>query len=78
MDDFLEKLGLFDHRARSVEEKISTKILIEHLIDDRFSAKEMSNILCVSERTVLRRMVEYGLKIRNFSSISDDQVDYIF
>ena len=35
----------------------------------------MSNILCVSERTVLRRMVEYGLKIRNFSNISDDQLD---
>ena len=29
------------------------KILIENLIDDGFSVKEMSNILCVSERTVL-------------------------
>ena len=27
------------------------------------------------ERTVLRRMVEYGLKISSFSNISDDQVD---
>ena len=30
------------------------KILIENLIDDGFSVKEMSNILCVSERTVVR------------------------
>ena len=51
------------------------KTLIENLIDDGFSVKEMSNILCVSERTVLRRMVECALKIRNFSNISDDQLD---
>ena len=124
MDNFLKKLGLSDHSARFVEEKISTdivcylsiedflklgltdrnaimslriecstfglctpqravgtnkfvipKILIENLIDDGFSVKEMSNILCVSERTVLRRMVEYGSKIRDFSNISDDQLD---
>ena len=43
------------------------KILIENLIDDGFSVKEMSNILCVSERTVLRSIVEYDLKIRTFS-----------
>ena len=51
------------------------KILIENLIDDGFSVKEMCNILCVSERTVLRRMVEYDLKMRNFSNISDHQLD---
>ena len=52
------------------------KILIDNLIDYGFSVKEMSNILCVSEITVLRRMVEYGLKIRDFSDISDDQLDF--
>ena len=46
------------------------KILIENLIDDGFSVKEMSNILYLSERTVLIRMVEYGLTVRNFSNIS--------
>ena len=95
MNDVLKKLGLSDHRAKFVEEKISTdivcylstehflklgladrhatmslriecstfglctpqravgtnkfvipKILIENLIDDGFSVKEMSNILC--------------------------------
>ena len=62
---------------RAVETKkfVIPKILIENLIDDGFSVKEMCNILCVSERTVLRRMVEYGLKIRNFFNISDDQLD---
>ena len=35
----------------------------------------MSNTLCVSQRTVLRRMLEYGLKIRNFSNISDNKLD---
>ena len=51
------------------------KILIENSIDDGFSVKEMSNTLRVSERTILRRMVEYGLTIRNFPNISDDQLD---
>ena len=51
------------------------KILIENLIDDGFSVKEMSNILCVSKSTVLRRMMEYGLKVKDFSNISDDQLD---
>ena len=52
------------------------KILIDNLIDDGFSVKEMSNIFCVSEITVLRRMVGYGLKIRDFSTISYDQLDF--
>ena len=125
MDNFLKKLGLSDHSARFVEEKISTdivcylsiedflklgltdrnaimslrigcsnfglctlqravgtnkfvipKTLIENLIDDGFSVNEMPNVLCVSGRTVLRGMVEYGLTIRNFSNISDDQLDF--
>ena len=42
---------------------------LENLIDDEFPVKEMSNILCVSERTVLRRMMEYGLKVGDFSNI---------
>ena len=62
-------------RAVGTNKFVIPKILIENLIDDGFSVKEMSNILCVSERTVLRRMVEYGLKIRNFFNISDDQLD---
>ena len=62
-------------RAVETNKFVIPKILIENLIDDGFSVKEMSNILCVPERTALRRMVEYGLTIRNFPSISDDQLD---
>ena len=51
-------------RAVGTNKFVIPKILIENLIDDGFSVKEMSNILCVSERTVLRRMVEYGLTQR--------------
>ena len=58
-----------------IDEFVIPKILIDNLIGDGFSVKEMSNVLCVSERTVLRRMVEYGLKIRDFFNISDDQLD---
>ena len=62
-------------RAVGTNKFVIPKILIENLIDDGFSVKEMSNILCVSERTVLRRMVEYGSTIRSFSNTSDDQLD---
>ena len=62
-------------RAVGTNKFVIPKILIEHLIDDRFSVKEMSSILCVLERTVLRRMAEYGLTIRSFSNTSDDQLD---
>ena len=62
-------------RAVGINKFVIPKFLIENLIDDGFSVIEMSNILCVSERTVLIRMVEYGLTIRNFSNISDDQLD---
>ena len=51
------------------------KILIENLIDNGFSLSEMSNTLFVPQRTILRHMLEYGLKIRNFSNISDDKLD---
>ena len=84
IEDFL-KLGLTDRNAiMSLRIECSTfglctpqsvvgtnkfaipKILIENL---------MSNTLCVPQRTVLRHMLEYGLKIRNFSNISDDKLD---
>ena len=65
----------FPQRAVGTKQFVIPKILIKNLIDDDLTVKEMSNFLCVPERTVLRCMVEYGLKIRNFSNISDDQLD---
>ena len=79
IEDFL-KLGFSDRNAVMslrieclTNTSVITKVLVK--IDDVFSVKQMSNILHVSERTVLRRMVEYGLKIRNFFNIYDDQLD---
>ena len=37
--------------------------------------REISAIAGVSERTIYRRMAEYGLKIRDFSRVSDNQLD---
>ena len=62
-------------RAVGTNKFVIPKILMENLIDDGFSVKEISNILCVSERAVPRCMVEHDLKIRNFSNVSDDQLD---
>ena len=63
-------------RAVGNNKFVIPKTLIENLIDDGFSVKEMPNVLCVSERTVLRQMVQYGLTIKNVSNISDDQLDF--
>ena len=63
-------------RAVGTNKFVIPKTLIENLIDDGFSVKEMPNVLCVSERTVLRQMVQYGLTIKNVSNISDDQLDF--
>ena len=43
-------------RAVGTNKFVISKILIENLIDDGFEVKEMSNILCMSE-IVLRRRV---------------------
>ena len=36
--------------------------------------REISAIAGVSERTIYKRMTEYGLKIRDFSKVSDNQL----
>ena len=42
------------------------KEVLENLFDDGCLISEVSNILCVSERTIYRRMEEYGLKKMSF------------
>ena len=51
------------------------RIFLENLIQEGFTVREISAIAGVSERTIYRRMVEYGLKIRDFSRVSDNQLD---
>ena len=50
------------------------KILIDNLFDDGFAVKQMSNIVFVLKRTVLRSMIEDGLKIWKFSNVFDNQL----
>ena len=49
--------------------------ILESLLELDFTITEISNMLCVSESTVYRRMREYGLSKSDFSEISDAQLD---
>ena len=40
-----------------------------------YREREITTIAGVSERTIYRRMTEYDLKIRDFSRVSDNQLD---
>ena len=51
------------------------RIFLENLIQEGFTVREISAIAGVSERTIYRRMEEYDLKIRDFSRVSDNQLD---
>ena len=51
------------------------KIFLENFIQEGFTVREISAIAGVSERTIYRRMTEYDLKIRDFSKVSDNQLD---
>ena len=51
------------------------KNFLENLIQEGFTVRETSAIAGVSERTIYKRMAEYDLKIRDFSKVSDDQLD---
>ena len=46
------------------------------LVDCGFSVPQISDILCVSLRTIRRRMSEYGISIRaKYSTLTDEQLD---
>ena len=51
------------------------RIFLENFIQEGFTVREISAIAGVSERTIYRRMAEYDLKIRDFSRVSDNQLD---
>lgn len=51
--------------------------IIESLCGEGFTIHEIASILCVSERTVHHRMVEYGIKKQRFSDVNDDTLDGI-
>ena len=54
------------------------KSIVEDLLLDGFSIKEIAMLLSVSERTIYRRMSIYGLRKQEFSVIIDDELDKKF
>ena len=52
-----------------------TKSIVEDLLLDGVSIKEIAMLLSVSERTIYRRMSIYGLRKQDFSVIIDDELD---
>lgn len=51
------------------------KDLLENLLEEDFTIKEISLMLSVSERTIYRRMDKFGLKKSSFSNMSDNDLD---
>ena len=51
------------------------KNVVEDLLADGFSIKEVAMLLSVSESTIYRRMSIYGLRKQEFSLISDEELD---
>ena len=49
--------------------------LLEYLLDDDFQVLDIAKLLRVSERTVYRRMAQFGLSKQTFSQINDEEVD---
>lgn len=51
------------------------KTVLEMFLENGCTITYISNLLSVSERTIYRRMAQYGLSKMNFSEISDDDLD---
>ena len=51
------------------------KCVLEHFLENGFKISEISKLLAVSERTVYRRMLKYGLSKQRFSDLTDDNLD---
>ena len=49
--------------------------VLESLLDEQFTVKSISCMLSVSERTICRRMQDYGLQCRKFSEINNLELD---
>ena len=64
-----------DQKTAGSPKFVIPKHLLENLMEEGFTIKEISRIISVSERTVYRRMLEYDLSKRDFTPIDDDQLD---
>ena len=50
---------------------------LRSLIDLRFTVPQISELLHVSTRTIERRLAEYGISVRSFSTITDEELDSV-
>ena len=62
-------------RGSHTNKFVIPQIFLENLIQEGFTVRVISAITGVSEKTICRRMTEYDLKIRDFSKVSDNQLD---
>ena len=53
------------------------KTILQSLIEDGFQIASIAKLLSVSERTVYRRMQQYGTEKQDFSSIEDNTLDQV-
>ena len=53
------------------------KTILQSLIEDGFQIASIAKLLSVSERTVYRRMQQYGIEKQDFSSIEDNTLDQV-
>ena len=51
------------------------KSVLENHLEEGFKIKEIASMLSVSESTIYRRMQSYGLSSRDFSDVSDEELD---
>lgn len=49
--------------------------VLENLMELGFAVSDMSKLLSGSERTIYRRMTQYGLRSQCYTDISDDALD---
>ena len=51
---------------------------LEHFIEYGFKATEISKMLCMGDKTVDRRLEEYGISMRmNFTQITEPELDNV-
>ncbi len=50
---------------------------LRYLVEQGFSAGDMGVMFCCSKRTILRRTRKFGIILRNYSLMSDDELDSI-
>ena len=65
----------FQGNTRGTPKFYVPKRILKGFIDDGFLILEISNLLSISERTVYRRMSEYGLSKRKFTDISESDLN---